>query len=222
MQGERSNARFHGQDYDATGHLPRLAELLVNYFQVVHKPEHIHRLRSLDESALLRKYQALDTSRLTIICQKYTLRLFQPGVTGPTKKQMERKLGEVNENEQLAGVWPWILRLGFELSPDNRPQLVFNSDGTLANKGGERPVKRPKQRPCFTRDRTWLEWYDDQNGETYHSPANIRDKWNGMSQKERIRISINASNKIGEKRIGQEVVKKAIEKAQKELASAET
>jgi hypothetical protein len=227
IQGEHSNAQFHGLAYDASKHLPCLAELLVSYFQVLARPEHNYRLRSINESAVLQRYKLNDTSGLALVCLRYTLRLFQEGVTGVFKRKIERKLNEINENEQLAGVWKWILRIGFELEPDNPTQLVVNNDSTSANKRGEPGLPGPerigagacKQRPCHFRDRAWLEWHDDQNAETHHSPAKIRDKWNRMSAEERKRISPKACNKIGEKRTGLDVVKKAVQKARKDLSS---
>ena len=247
--GKRSNAQFHGQVYDIADHHPHLAELLLRYFQVLQKTEHIHRLQSLAESAFLHGCETNDNSGLALVCLRYTRRLFHAGVNGASSETLQHKLREVSDNEQLFGVWRCIMWLGVELGQDNQPQVVVNNgrspantDGrlketvpqgaggpdsqTLASQSQERPLQpaaknraqEPKQRPCGRRDTAWLEWYNDKNAETYHSPANIRDKWNSMTDEERKRISPTSFNKIGKSR---DVVKKAIQKAQRCNASAE-
>jgi hypothetical protein len=128
MQGERDSAHFHGQVYDDSPHVPRLVELLVSYFHVLQKSEHMRGLHSLDERALLQYYAADDKSGLARVCLRYTLRFLRTGVRGVSKARVEQKVREVNENEQLAGVWRWILGLGFELGPDKWQQAVVTAE----------------------------------------------------------------------------------------------
>ncbi|HEV3447683.1 MAG TPA: hypothetical protein VG099_23810 [Gemmataceae bacterium] len=77
-----------------------------------------------------------------------------------------------------------------------------------------------RRRPCYDRDHTWLAWYEDEETETYHRPAKIRDKWNCLSVEQRKAISPGAFNRIAEKRRGVDLVKKAIENALHERGSA--
>ncbi len=58
----------------------------------------------------------------------------------------------------------------------------------------------------YARDHLWLEWYEDENAETYHKPAKIRDRWNKENPTQRIDFGNN----------GRELVKKSIAKAKRE------
>jgi hypothetical protein len=163
MQGQRSNARFHGQVYDAAEHLPRLSELLVAYFQVLQKPEHLPRLQSLDERAVSQKYQSLDTSRRSPVCLKYTLRRFKDWVAGAPKGQVERELRELNGHEALSGVWVWMLRLGFELGPDNRPQAAVIQESRA-------PARLEECKPVWDKLKRALT-HEGRTMRTYRAPA---------------------------------------------------
>jgi hypothetical protein len=144
MLGGRDNARFHGQVYDAAAHLPRLAGLLADYFQVLGKPEHACRLRSVDEGAVVQRYQADGKSGLALVGLRCALRLFRAGVAGASREAVERELGAVERHEQLAGAWAGIVWLGYELRPDS---------GTLAVvSGATRAPDRPGEpRPAWDR-----------------------------------------------------------------------
>ena len=41
-------------------------------------------------------------------------------------------------------------------------------------------------RPASARDRLWLKWYEDKTADTYQDYGKIRDKWNGMSDDDRV------------------------------------
>lgn len=71
------------------------------------------------------------------------------------------------------------------------------------------------KRPAYHRDHTWLSWYLKDR----LTPAKIRDRWNSLSDDERISICYTASNKIGSSEDGRDVVKKAIDRARKELGN---
>jgi hypothetical protein len=134
MQGSRDNAKFRGQVYDCAAHFYRLAELLVNYFQILRKTEPILSLRSIDEGAVLQQDKANGNPRLAKICLTYSLRLFRAGLAGASREQLERKLAEVAENPQMVGVWRWIIWLGCELGPDRWPQEVANRGSRTGSK----------------------------------------------------------------------------------------
>jgi hypothetical protein len=137
MQGGRDNARFHGQVYDAAAHLSRLAGLLTDYFQVLREPEHARRLWSVDEGAVVQRYQADGKSGLALVGLRYALRLFRAGVAGASREAVERELGAVERHEQLAGAWAGILWLGYELRPDSGPQAVVSDASRAPNRPGE-------------------------------------------------------------------------------------
>jgi hypothetical protein len=105
----------------------------------------------------------------------------------------------------------------------------LNSGASGLQGNGQRPqpededregLSDRRKRPCFDRDHAWLAWYDDNHAETYHSPANIRDKWNRMGTEERKRIAPKAHQKIAEKEQGMDLVKKGIAKARQERNAA--
>jgi hypothetical protein len=139
MQGASNNAQFHGQTYDLAAHLPRLTALLVSYFHVLQQPEPLGRLSALDEGALLQYYRKNGNPGLARICLKYTVRLFQTGATGLSQGHIERKLAEVIANEALAGVWGWMVTLGFALGPEQSPSCVANGEGKAPRRPDDGP-----------------------------------------------------------------------------------
>lgn len=59
------------------------------------------------------------------------------------------------------------------------------------------------RRPCYDRDHTFLEWFNDYGTTTYHSCAKIRDHWNQQFPQD----------SIGDGDHGREIVKKGIQAA---------
>jgi hypothetical protein len=57
----------------------------------------------------------------------------------------------------------------------------------------------------------FLEWYEAETEETYHSHAKIRDKWNETSKEERRKTAPQADGKVS-----RSVVITAIKKARRE------
>jgi hypothetical protein len=137
MQGHDCNEQFHGRIYDAAEHLPRLADLLVPYIDVLQGSEYLARLDSVGERFGMELDKPDDKSRLALVCLKYALRLMQTGITGASKEQVERKLREVNAYPQLAGVWKWFIRLGHEAGPDSGVSAVITEQPRTAGKPEE-------------------------------------------------------------------------------------
>jgi hypothetical protein len=73
-----------------------------------------------------------------------------------------------------------------------------------------------RDRPCGRRDHLWLEW----KNKLTLTPAKIRDKWNGMPQSERHRISPKSPDQISDGEPGRDTVKKALINATEELKLA--
>ena len=70
------------------------------------------------------------------------------------------------------------------------------------------------KRPSFDRDHFWRRWAIEEG----YTPAKIRDRWNAMTDEERKTICATAWQKVGTrgKDRGREVVKKALQRAEKE------
>lgn len=63
--------------------------------------------------------------------------------------------------------------------------------------GGQNQVEpKAKKRPAYDRDHLFLEWYEDEGADTYHSHAVIRDTWNDMDPKERERKAPTAAGNV--------------------------
>jgi hypothetical protein len=134
MEGHQCNEQFHGRTYDVAAHLPRLAELLVQYFQVLQGPEYLARLESVGERATLEHDKHDDNSRLALVCLRYALGLIRTGIAGASKEQVERKLNEVNAHPQMASVWKWLIRLGYEVGPEYGVPAAIPEQPTTAGK----------------------------------------------------------------------------------------
>jgi hypothetical protein len=68
------------------------------------------------------------------------------------------------------------------------------------------------KRTAYQRDHLWLTWSEEEG----FTPAKIRDRWNGMTKKEREEASPRLPGKIGGGEPGRDVVKKALKRAQGE------
>ena len=68
----------------------------------------------------------------------------------------------------------------------------------------------PSRRRCYARDHTWLKWYEAEGETTFHSPAEIRDKWNRENKDQQIDAGSN----------GRDVVENGIATATKERDSS--
>lgn len=75
------------------------------------------------------------------------------------------------------------------------------------------------KRVAAARDHLWLDWCLDEG----MTPAAIRDRWNGMSNEERLAVAPTSCDKIGgpnlDKAKALDVVKKSLSKAKKERAA---
>jgi hypothetical protein len=66
--------------------------------------------------------------------------------------------------------------------------------------------RKRKKRLCYDRDHLWLSWHETAGSDTFHSPANIRDKWNRE----------NPTATISDGELGRDLVEKGIQKARNE------
>jgi hypothetical protein len=95
----------------------------------------------MDEEALWKQHRKDGNQGLARICLTYTVRFFRAGGTAASRDQVGRKLGEVLANEQFAGVWNWIIAIGYELGPDQSPQVVGDGESTTPHRQEEfKPV----------------------------------------------------------------------------------
>jgi hypothetical protein len=98
-----------------------------------------------------------------------------------------------------------------------KPAASESDDPTESTSAGDSDSR--KNRPAYGRDHEWLKWYEDSDAPTFHKPAKIRDKWNGLSNNERITICKECSAKIDDAEGGIDSVKKGIRKARAERQS---
>jgi hypothetical protein len=73
------------------------------------------------------------------------------------------------------------------------------------------------KRPAYRRDQLWLNWYE----EDHLGPAKIRDRWDAMSDHERIAACSTCCERVGgnddkSRRAGREVVKNGLKEARKD------
>ena len=71
------------------------------------------------------------------------------------------------------------------------------------------------KRPAYNRDHLFLKWYEDEGEPTHRSYSAIRDKWNRLSEAQRMAIAPNCHHSIPKGRSGTDRVKAAIRKARK-------
>lgn len=83
---------------------------------------------------------------------------------------------------------------------------------TLAKPGTEKTLTG---RPCRKRDQLWLEWHAEIGPEGANVIGKIRDRWNAMSDAERLAFN-PCHAKIGIGKAGYDVVRKAISAARKD------
>jgi hypothetical protein len=99
-----------------------------------------------------------------------------------------------------------VERMATRNSMSSRAKLPAGGDPS--NTGTGQPGDARRERPCYRRDQQFLAWRAEGIG-----IAEIRDKWNSLSDEERKTICPTAANRIGRKDAGRETVKKGIEKA---------
>lgn len=121
-----------------------------------------------------------------------------------------------DEENRLFGAVPGLFDNDAVEEPrsDNDLSVASKSAGgcdTVAASGA-----RNGRRPCYDRDHEWLRW-NEADGLTC---AKIRDKWNGLTEQQRITICDSASSTIANGPPGYAVVKTAIRTARKERGDA--
>jgi len=75
---------------------------------------------------------------------------------------------------------------------DTEGQGTLQPESQQPPAGGEQKTKRP----CRDRDKLFLQWYESEDTKTYHSHAEIRNKWNTMSKDERTKICPSNPNNV--------------------------
>jgi len=76
-----------------------------------------------------------------------------------------------------------------------------------------KPEDPPARRPCYDRDHLFLQWYETEDADTYHSHAGIRDRWNKMPKEERTEICPQNPN-----RVNRDVAISAVKAAKRDAA----
>jgi len=75
---------------------------------------------------------------------------------------------------------------------DTEGQGTLQPESQQPPAGGEQKTKRP----CRDRDKLFLQWYESEDTETYHSHAKIRDRWNAMIKEKRAEVCPSNPNNV--------------------------